>query len=62
MIAEGNNFGHKPEGRLLNNEGWDPQSQRQRKYIIVLMSFVNSVCKTLMGIIVNLYKGGSSLL
>ena len=60
MAAEGNNLGHKLEGMLPNDEGRDPQSRRQGEFVIVLISFVNIICKTLMGIIVNMYKGGSS--
>jgi hypothetical protein len=60
MAVEGDNFGHKLERKLPNNKGLDPRSRGQRKYVIVLISFVNSVCKALVGIIIILYKGDSS--
>ena len=60
MAAEVYNFGHEPEGKLPDNEGQNPHNQGQTKYVIFLISFVNSVCKTLMCIIVILYKDGSS--
>jgi hypothetical protein len=60
LIAEVDNFGRKPEGKLPNNEGQNLRGRGWTKYVIVLMSFVNNVCKTLMGIIVILCKGGSS--
>jgi hypothetical protein len=56
MAAKSNTFGRKPEGRLPNDEGREPESRRRRKYFIVLISFVNSICKTLMDIIENIYK------
>jgi hypothetical protein len=48
--------------KLSRAEGQDLCSKGGRKYNISLMSFVNNVCKTLRGMIVILYEGGSSSL
>jgi hypothetical protein len=62
MTSKVDNFGHKPKAKLPNSAGRNPRSWGWRKYVIVLISFVNSVYKTLMCIIVILYKGCSSSL
>jgi hypothetical protein len=45
MIAEVDNLGLKLEEKLPNNEGLNLRNQGWRKYIIVLMSFVNNVLR-----------------
>jgi hypothetical protein len=47
---------------LSRDEGQDLCGKGRRKYNVTLMSFVNNVCKTLRGMIVILYEGGSSSL
>jgi hypothetical protein len=45
MIAKVDNLGLKLEEKLPNNEGLNLRNQGWRKYIIVLMSFVNNVLR-----------------
>jgi hypothetical protein len=53
-------FECNPVEKLLRDEGQDLCSDEKRKYIVVPMSYLNNVCKTLWGMIVILYKGGPS--
>ena len=52
----GGNKGTSDVSQGESDDGLNPQSQGWRKYDIALMAFVNSVCKTMKGMIVILYK------